>query len=64
MFARAAQRNISPGEIVDCLEKADITYPGNTKDPRTIYQYKDMKAVVVDQKLMLLTVMWRGSDDI
>lgn len=59
VFDRAAQRDVSPGEIKECLINDGNVYPGNKDDPRTVYQKGDLKVIVSDGTIELVSVMWR-----
>ena len=56
IYDRAAQREISPGEILDCIQKPTITFPGNTGD-RIAYQLGDVRAIYQPSTQQLVTVI-------
>lgn len=60
VYDRAAQRDVSPGEIKECLMKADATYIGNKEESRTVFQKGLLKVLVDDGTVELISVMWRN----
>lgn len=60
VYDRAAQRDVSPGEIKECLMKADSTYIGNKEESRTVFQKGLLKVLVDDGTVELISVMWRN----
>lgn len=55
-YDRAAQRNVSPGEILDCMKDPDITLPGNKHGRRT-YQKNHVKVVYQQTTNELITII-------
>ena len=56
VYDRAAQRTISPGEILACIQSPMITFPGNTNG-RIAYQRGDVRAIYQPSTQQLVTVI-------
>lgn len=57
-YDRAAERNFSPREVMDCLTKATSVYLGNTVG-RVVYQLGGMKVVFLPDTGEIVTVIKR-----
>lgn len=60
-FDRAAQREILPEEIADCLVDTSVTFPGkeDPRGPSTAYQKGDIRVLVNIKTGKMMTIMWR-----
>ena len=61
LFDRAAQRNVSPNEIKNCIQKANISYPSHVGG-RIVYQHEGLKVVFEVETSKIVTCMWRDEE--